>query len=88
MFRELGGARLPLCQIEFCPLVFQANNATLNAHIGPMVKAAKSVATVRMEAVVTTFQELVLARPDGEELCKCTTYTYVRLWLFHCKVCV
>ena len=44
-----------------------------------MVKAAKSVATVRMEAVVTTFQELVLARPDGEELCKCTTtyYTYV-----------
>lgn len=45
-----------------------ANNATLNAHTKPMVKAAKNAATVRMVEVVTTFQELVLAHPDGEVL--------------------
>ena len=51
-------------------LLFQANNATLNAHIEPTARAAKNAATVRMVGVVTTFQELVLARLDGEELCK------------------
>lgn len=45
-----------------------ANNATLNAHTKPMVKAAKNAATVRMVEVVTTFQELVLAHRDGEVL--------------------
>ena len=52
-----------------CP-IFQANNATLNVRIGPTVKAARNVATVKTEAVVTTFQELVLAHQDGKELCK------------------
>ena len=52
-----------------CP-IFQANNATLNVRIGPTVKAARNVATVKTEAVVTTFQELVLAHQDGKEHCK------------------
>ena len=51
-------------------LFLQANNATLNAHTKPMVKAAKNAATVRMVGVVTTFQEHVLAHPDGEAHCK------------------
>lgn len=54
----------------FSVLFLQANNATLNAHTKPMVKAAKNAATVRMVEVVTTFQELVLAHRDGEVLCK------------------
>ena len=56
-----------------CP-IFQANNATLNVRIGPTVKAARNVATVKTEAVVTTFQELVLAHQDGKELCKFLFY--------------
>jgi len=45
-----------------------ANNATLNVHIGLTVKTVRSVATVKTEAVVTTFQALALAPQDGEEL--------------------
>ena len=41
-----------------------------------MVKAAKNVATAKMEAVATTFQELVLVHPDGEGLCK---YIFISL---------
>ena len=52
------------------PYFFQANSATLNVRIGPTVKAAKNVATVKMEAVATTFLELVHAHPAGKELCK------------------
>jgi hypothetical protein len=52
------------------PFFLQANSATSNALIGPTAKAARNVATVRTEAIVTTFQELVLVRLDGEELCK------------------
>jgi hypothetical protein len=63
-----------------CP-IFQANNATLNVRIGPTVKAARNVATVKTEAVVTTFQELVLAHQDGKELCK--FLNYFLLVLFH-----
>ena len=58
-------------------LFLQANNATLNAHTKPMVKAAKNAATVRMVEVVTTFQELVLAHPDGEVLCKYHIYSII-----------
>ena len=61
----------------FSVLFLQANNATLNAHTKPMVKAAKNAATVRMVEVVTTFQELVLAHPDGEVLCKYHIYSII-----------
>ena len=63
-----------------CP-IFQANNATLNVRIGPTVKAARNVATVKTEAVVTTFQELVLAHQDGKELCK--FFFFYFLLFFH-----
>ena len=56
--------------ISSMPPFLQANNATLNVHIGLTVKTVRSVATVKTEAVVTTFQALALAPQDGEELCK------------------
>ena len=62
--------RLFYAKLSFVFPIFQANNATLNVRIGPTVKAARNVATVKTEAVVTTFQELVLAHQDGKELCK------------------
>ena len=62
-----------------CP-IFQANNATLNVRIGPTVKAARNVATVKTEAVVTTFQELVLAHQDGKELCKFFFYLFLTIF--------
>ena len=63
-------------------LFLQANNATLNAHTKPMVKAAKNAATVRMVEVVTTFQELVLAHQDGKELCKFFFPFFLKLFSF------
>ena len=65
-----------------CP-IFQANNATLNVRIGPTVKAARNVATVKTEAVVTTFQELVLAHQDGKELCK---FFFISLFFFTFRI--